>query len=188
MRIFPALCLLLAGWSTLSLAAGTTNPPPAAATNAHHQHVGVPSHPAPTNALADARGAGFEVVDFDQLTGFTAALTLTPQGPEFQGRIPSEVLALSERRVAVAGMMMPLKLRDGQVSEFLLQKALAPCCQAQGPAINEWIIVRMNSGGVTNVTHRPVVAAGKLIVGEYHENGRLRAIYRMEGEQLFDRE
>jgi hypothetical protein len=184
----PALCVLFAGLSGPALATGTTNQPPGEAPRGHHLHVGVPGHPAPTNALADARAAGFAVVDFERLTGFTAALTLTPQGPEFHGRIPAEVQALSERRVAVAGMLLPLKLRDGQVSEFLLQKAAAPCCQAQGPAINEWIIVRMNSGGVTNVTHRPVVAAGKLIVGEYHENGRLRAIYRMEGERLFDRE
>lgn len=187
----PRCCLLAGLLCAAFVHAGTPGAPaPAAppATNTFGRAAVPHVHQAPTNALADARAAGFCVTGFDHLAGFAAGLTLTPHGPEMKGRIPPEVLALSERRVAVAGFMTPVRMRDGKVTEFLLQRYLSACCQPEGPPVNEWILVRMNAGGAENVRCRPVVAAGRLVVGEYRENGRLRAIYRMEGERLFDRE
>jgi hypothetical protein len=38
--------------------------------------------------------------------------------------------------------------------------------------------------GIEAIMDRPVTIFGKLHVGEYSENGRLRAIYRMDGEKM----
>jgi len=51
--------------------------------------------------------------------------------------------------------------------------------------MNEWVIVRTKTDGVEAVTDRRFVVAGELTVGEYRENGRLRAIYRMDAEKIF---
>jgi hypothetical protein len=165
---------------TLCAAEPSANSAPAA-TNATPEHV----HALPTNAIATAKAAGFAFVGFDTLAGFAAELKLTASGPELTGNIPDEVLGLSGKPKAIAGFMLPQKMRDGRVTEFLLLKETSKCCQGGPPRMNEWVIVRMKGEGVEAVTDRMLVVAGELTVGEYRENGRLRAIYRMDAEKIF---
>lgn len=155
--------------------------PPAIVTNAAPEHV----HALPTNAIAAARAAGFSLVSFNTLAGFAAELKLTATGPELTGKIPEEVLGLSGKPAAVAGFMVPQKMRDGRVTEFLLLKETSKCCEGGPPKMNESVIVRMKGEGLEPVTDRMLVMAGELTVGEYRENGRLRAIYRLDAEKVF---
>jgi hypothetical protein len=151
------------------------------ATNTLPEHV----HVLPTNAIAAAKAAGFGFVSFETLAGFMAELKQTATGPELTGKIPDEVLALSGKPKAIAGVMLPQKTHEGRVTEFLLLKETSKCCQGGPPKMNEWVIVRKKGSGVEVVTDRLLVVAGELTVGEYRENGRLRAIYRMDAEKIF---
>jgi len=169
----------LTGFSLCAAEPPATNAP--TATNAVSEHV----HALPTNAIAAAKAAGFSFVSFDTLAGFAAESKMTATGPELTGKIPEEVLGLSGKPVAVAGFMLPQKMRDGRVTGFLLQKETSKCCLGGPPKMNEWVIVRMKGEGVAVVTDRLLVVAGELTVGEYRENGRLRAIYRMDAEKIF---
>jgi len=141
-------------------------------------------HALPTNLLATARADGFQPVGFDRLTAFTAGVEITPEGPRFTGRIPGEVLALHGTNAAITGFMLPLKLREKSVTEFLVMSRLPNCCFGGPPQINEWVVVRMKSGGAEYRHSDLVVVCGQLQVGEYHENGRLRAIYRMDADKV----
>jgi hypothetical protein len=105
-------------------------------------------------------------------------------GLKLTNAIPDEVKALDGKRVVIAGFMRPLTMHEGLVTSFLLLKSEPQCCMSGPPQLNEWVIVRMTSGGVKSLPEKPVAVCGKLSVGEHREDGRLRAIYVMDGESV----
>jgi hypothetical protein len=137
----------------------------------------------PTNAIARAVKEGFREVSFKQLASFNAATTADGNGPKFTGQIPSEINALNGQRVVVAGFLRPLTLHEGRVTSFNLLAREPECCVGGPPQLNELVFVRMKDG-VQVTTPKPVAVCGVLSVGEYRENGRLRALFVMEGESV----
>ena len=100
------------------------------------------------------------------------------------GIIPENVRKLNASSVAVKGYMLPLKVEEGQVTEFLLMRDQSMCCFGTVPKINEWVSVKTIGSGVKPIMDEPVTIFGKLHVGEIRENGYLVGIYRMDGEKL----
>ncbi len=98
--------------------------------------------------------------------------------------IPETVRKLNESSVALKGYMLPLKVEQGQVTEFLLMRDQSMCCFGAVPKINEWVSVKTIGAGVKAIMDQPVTIFGKLHVGEIRENGYLVGIYRMDGEKL----
>lgn len=146
------------------------------------------SAPAPAPAAARKDGE-FEIVGFDRLASFTFnAPDYGPNGapvaPAKPDQIPAEIKALNEQKVAVAGFMLPVKMEEGLVKEFLLVKDPMACCYGMMPKVNEWIVVRMTGKGVQPLMDVPLTFYGKLRVGEMFENGYLTGIYLLEGERM----
>lgn len=98
--------------------------------------------------------------------------------------IPETVRNLNESSVALKGYMLPLKVEQGQVTEFLLMRDQSMCCFGAVPKINEWVSVKTTGSGMKPIMDQPVTIFGKLHVGEIRENGYLVGIYRMDGEKL----
>ena len=132
-------------------------------------------------------------VGFDRLASYEFEVTddlLEAKGePEELARksnsmIPETVRKLNQSPVALKGYMLPLKVEDGQVTEFLLMRDQSMCCFGAVPKINEWVSVKTVGSGVKPIMDQPVTIFGRLHVGEIRENGYLVGIYRMDGEKL----
>lgn len=130
-------------------------------------------------------------------TSFTVLARFFPRLPEpgldlspsarweaVRGQIPEEVLAMSGRKVALAGFILPLTLADGRATQFLLLRTQSACCFGLVPRVNELIIVKMPPPGITPRPDTPFLVAGTLWVKWVGEGGQLTAIYEMDGEKV----
>lgn len=148
------------------------------------------------DAAADATGAAadYERVGFDKLASFA----FTPPGYDAatpsdtkpvakqDDQIPERIKSYNEKKVAVTGFMLPVKMDGGLVKEFLLVKDPMLCCYGVMPKLNEWVVVKMTGAGVKPLMDVPITFEGKLKVGEMFENGYLTGIYLLEGERMAD--
>ena len=98
--------------------------------------------------------------------------------------IPRNVKALDGRAVSVTGFIMPLRLKKGLVTEFLLFKDQASCCFGPAAKMNHYIRVKMNTPGFPPpATLIPYRVHGTLHVGEIMIQGYLTGIYELSAEK-----
>ena len=121
----------------------------------------------------------YEVADTPPTTG-----TVTADPPKPVDQIPATVRALDQKRVALKGFMLPLKVEGGLITELLIMRDQSMCCYGAVPKITEWVSVKMTGKGVKPVMDQPITLFGKLRVGEIRENGYLVGIYQMDGEKM----
>lgn len=147
----------------------------------------------PIAAVIRSGDTDYLSVGFDQLASYTFEVSdelLEAKGDaqeltqKTNSQIPDTIRKLSDQSVAVKGYMLPLKVVEGAVTEFLLMRDQSMCCFGTVPKINEWVSVKTIGKGVKPVMDEPVTIFGKLHVGEMRENGYLVGIYRMDGEKL----
>jgi hypothetical protein len=136
----------------------------------------------------------YERVGFDKLASFAfnppgfdaGAPDAKPAPAKPEDQIPDRIKTYNEKKVAVTGFMLPVKMDGGLVKEFLLVKDPMLCCYGVMPKINEWVVVKMTGAGVKPLMDTPITFEGKLKVGEMYENGYLTGIYLLEGERMQD--
>lgn len=187
-------------------AAAAPNRPPAAAARREPVQQATASFAVPsTNAFAAAvapiaasadrsEDTGYSAAGFDKLAGYAFEISDELLGPvtndvsavaaKTNARIPEPVRAFNQKRAAIKGFMLPLKVEGGLVTELLIMKDQSMCCYGTTPKINEWVSVKMNDKGVKPLMDQPVTLLGTLHVGEMRENGYLIGIYRMDGEKM----
>lgn len=150
--------------------------------------------PAAAEASAPAAAPGVEdgylVLGFDQLASYTftpppfnpdADPKATPPGGEEQ--IPAKVKEWNGKKAIVTGFMLPVKMDNGLVTEFLLVKDAMMCCYGTVPNMNEWVVVKMGKG-VKPLMDVPISFHGQLKVGAMFENGYMTGIYALDGEKM----
>ena len=133
----------------------------------------------------------YERVGFDKLAsfafnppGYEATAPDAKPAPKQDDQIPDRIKGYNEKKVAVTGFMLPVKMDGGLVKEFLLVKDPMLCCYGVMPKLNEWVVVKMSGNGVKPLMDVPITFEGKLKVGEMFENGYLTGIYLLEGERM----
>lgn len=94
-------------------------------------------------------------------------------------QIPAEIAQLDGQNVSVTGFMLPVRLKEGLVTEFLLVSDPMVCCYGAVPKVNEWITVRL-ADGIEPLMDVPLAFAGVLRVGPVLDNGYLTTIYEMD--------
>lgn len=138
---------------------------------------------------------GYQRVGFDTLSAFPFVVTadmadgsnnLAAASAATRAKIPPAVLALDNRRVAIRGFLLPLKMNEGLAFEFLLMRNQNMCCFGSVPTINEWISVETKDAGVKPLMDQPITVLGKLRVGDLRENGYLVGIYKLEAERVYE--
>ena len=123
-------------------------------------------------------------VGFDQLASFEfVAPPDEKQAPEAEKQIPAPVKALDAKKVTVTGFMLPVKMHEGLVTEFLLVKDPMMCCYGVMPKVNEWVVVKMNGKGVAPLMDVPITFEGTLKVGQLYEGGYLTGLYLLQGDR-----
>lgn len=165
---------------------------PAPATNSVASSTPVPTAVAPAAPVAGE--PGYAAAGFDILSGYNIEISDELLGPvtnnlaevtaKTEALIPEKVRALNQRKVALKGFMLPLKVEGGLVTEMLVMKDQSMCCYGTVPKIHEWVSVKMSEKGVKPLMDQAVTLMGKLHVGEMRENGYLTGIYRMDGDKM----
>src|SRR5688500_3883594 len=96
----------------------------------------------------------FRIVGWDTLSNFKydtyEVLNEVDGGRPFtrsDDLIPPHVKALDGQQVAVTGFIMPLRLKKGLVTEFLLFKDQAACCFGPAAKMNHYMRVKLAEGG-----------------------------------------
>ena len=129
---------------------------------------------------------GYALVGFEHLASFAYPTPVDGAGPKagsVEG-IPENVRALDGRRVCIDGYMMPMKLEDGFVKEFLLIRSPMMCCYGTIPATNEWVVVRMKTASIAPLMDVPIKLYGTLRVGAVYEHDAFAGLYAVEGEKV----
>jgi hypothetical protein len=134
------------------------------------------------------RKPSFQEVSFDKLAGYTFevpdGIIATNEIGKSESQIPKDVKAYDQKKVALKGFMLPLKVDNGLVTELLIMKDQSMCCYGAVPRINDWVSVKMKNGGVKSIMDEAVTIYGKMRVGEMLENGYLVGIYELDGEKM----
>jgi len=149
---------------------------------------------APATAQAAAAGAqkadAYAPVGFDKLASYNFEVpndgpVTNLAGPDkADEQIPAAVMAWDKRKVTIKGFMLPLKVEDGAVTEFLIMKDQSMCCYGTVPKITEWVSVKTRNKGIRAIMDVPVSICGTLRVGAMRENGYLVGIYQMDAERM----
>ena len=134
---------------------------------------------------------GYKVVGFAEISDFKFEVPDEPASdPKAKAileknEIPETVRALDKKKIAIKGYMLPLRVEEGLITEFLVLRDQSACCFGAVPKINEWISVRMPKGkGVKPIMDVRITFFGVLKVGEALESGYLVGIYEMDGHKL----
>jgi hypothetical protein len=160
-----------------------------------------PAAKAPTPALISpvsekpsaASSQHYRQVTFTQLSGFQFQVTddlvnpptdVADANQKVREQIPDAVWKLNDKDVALTGYMLPVQLKDGLATDFMLLPNQMTCCYGVKPRINEWIIVRTAGKGVKPKMDTLITAEGTLHVGAQRENGSLTGIYQLDLDQL----
>ncbi len=135
-------------------------------------------------AAARAAEAEVLVVGFDKLASYEFAPPEDPaKAKEADAQIPAKVREFNDKKVAVTGFMLPVKMDGGLVTEFLLVKDPMMCCYGVMPKVNEWVVVKMVGKGVPPLMDVPITFEGTLSVGQLYEGGYLTGLYLLKGER-----
>jgi hypothetical protein len=147
-------------------------------------HTGVAAGNATEGEYAQA---GFDLLaSYEYVAPGETAAGAPPAEKSSENQIPPRVRALNDRKVRVTGFMLPVKMAEGLVTEFLLVKDPMMCCYGVMPKLNEWVVVKMTTKGVPPLMDVPIVFEGKLKVGELYDNGYLTGLYLLEAERQVD--
>lgn len=145
--------------------------------------IGLPAQAKEEAAAGDYVKAGFDLLaSYD----FVAPAQDSPGERKGEAQIPERVKALNEKKVRVTGFMLPVKMQEGLVTEFLLVKDPMMCCYGVMPKLNEWVVVKMTAKGVPPLMDVPIVFEGRLKVGEIYDNGYLTGLYLLEAERQIE--
>jgi len=129
---------------------------------------------------------GFWRVSFANLASYiypTPPETAAARPGSVEG-IPAEVRGLEGKRIAVTGFMLPVKMENGLVQEFLLIRNPMVCCYGVAPAVNEWVLVKMKGKGIAAKMDQPLNFYGTLHVGVVVEEKMFAGLYELEGEKV----
>ncbi len=94
--------------------------------------------------------------------------------------IPDWAKAYGGQRVSVSGYVLPLRMKAGKTTEFLLLKDRGTCCFGPQAQINHFMRVSLKTKDFDPDLQAAYKVTGKLQVGEMYIQGYLTGIYRMD--------
>ena len=137
----------------------------------------------------DAKDGSFLVLSFEKLSAFDYHVTAFPSLLEpdrmtlrSTNSIPPQITAYDGRRVSVTGFVLPLRLKNRLVSEFLLLRDQGSCCFGKAAQMNHFIRVRLKGPPISAEPAVPHTVRGTLRVGESFVGEDLSNIYTMDAE------
>jgi len=100
------------------------------------------------------------------------------------GFVPASIRKLDGREVAVTGFMLPTRIHDRLVTEFMLMRTQNTCCFGIPPELNEVLEVLKVENPSKVLMDTPVTVVGRLHVQERWEGTFLCSIYQLDAERI----
>ncbi len=123
-------------------------------------------------------------LSFEKLGGYTYKFPEIGAIENDTNQIPKAICEeFDKKEVEIRGFIIPIRMKEDKIEEFVLVVNQLACCFGQVPKMNEWIHVTMAEGKTApyEAVEVPAVVRGKMSVGELWENGIVMSLYRIEG-------
>jgi hypothetical protein len=147
-----------------------------------------------------AYGIGLEVLDvpkkvkappgvtstsFGDLSQFELPNKLDSLHPgEVLKRLPKSILELDAKQVLIQGFMIPTRMDDQKVAEFMLVRSQTSCCFGIPPQLYDVVEVRMAAKPVDSLMDRVVTVIGTFHVKEHWAGQYLGSLYQLDAERV----
>jgi len=144
-----------------------------------------PPQPEPEAEEPPPPAGEFTPVTFDKLASYVYVYPEMDPTKPLKDQIPESIKKLANRKIAIQGFMIPVKLEGEEVVEFLLVRNQFACCYGVMPKMNEWIHGKMAPGKTAAfLMDIPITVFGTLGVGEVIEDGVVMSLYRIEADEV----
>ncbi len=100
------------------------------------------------------------------------------------GFVPRAVRQLDGKEVALTGFMLPIRIHNHLVTEFMLLRTQNTCCFGIPPELHEVVEVLRLESPVKVLMDTPITVVGHLHVKERWEGTFLCSIYQMDEESI----
>jgi hypothetical protein len=98
--------------------------------------------------------------------------------------VPGSIRGLDGKEVAITGFMLPVRIHNRLVTEFMLMRTQNTCCFGIPPELHEVVEVLKISTPTKVLMDTPVTVVGRLHVRERWEGTFLCSIYQMDAEKV----
>lgn len=132
----------------------------------------------------DSKSRTTTIVTFDQLSGFPYDIRkANKNSAQASGQIPPEIIALSGKRVVIAGAIVPLKLEKGILKACLLVPNEDKNFYEQ--KLNQFVNMKLPSPiQFTSVSNVAVNVTGTFHVTEEFAEDKLTGIYQLDVDEI----
>ena len=103
---------------------------------------------------------------------------------EYLRAVPRAVLGRDQQRVLLQGFMIPTRVEDKGVREFLLVRNQASCCFGFPLQATDLVVVRMTGRPTAPLMDHTLAVVGRLHVQEHWSGAALGSLYQLDGESV----
>jgi hypothetical protein len=98
--------------------------------------------------------------------------------------IPASIRGMDGKEVSVTGFMLPIRIKNKLVTQFMLMRSQNTCCFGIPPELHEVVEVRNVKSPGKVLMDTPVTVSGRLHVKDRWEGDFLCSIYQMDAESV----
>ncbi|MDR3670090.1 MAG: DUF3299 domain-containing protein [Holophaga sp.] len=139
----------------------------------------------PMAGVSPQAPAGPLQTSFKVLAGFHLPDAIYKAKPgHVRAFIPASVRNLDGREVALTGFMLPIRIHNRLVTEFMLLRTQNTCCFGIPPELHEVVEVLKIDTPTKVLMDTPVTVVGHLHVRERWDGTFLCSIYQMDAERV----
>ena len=100
--------------------------------------------------------------------------------------VPANIRSLDGKEVAVTGFMLPIRVHNKLVTEFMLLRTQNTCCFGVPPELNEVVEVLRIDTPSKVLMDSPITVVGRMHVKERWEGTFLCSIYQLDAERVVE--
>jgi hypothetical protein len=98
--------------------------------------------------------------------------------------VPGSIRGMDGKEVSLTGFMLPIRIHDRLVTQFMLLRTQNTCCFGIPPELHEVVEVLKVDSPTKVLMDTPVTVVGHLHVRERWEGTFLCSIYQMDAERV----
>jgi hypothetical protein len=134
---------------------------------------------------ATPEAAGCTRTSFKVLAGFHLSDAVFKAKPgHVLGFVPASIRAMDGKEVSVTGFMLPIRIKNRLVTQFMLLRTQNTCCFGIPPELHEVVEVLNVENPAKVLMDTPVTVVGRLHVKERWEGTFLCSIYQMDAQSV----
>ena len=136
-------------------------------------------------SAATPEAMGCTRTSFKVLAGFHLPDAIFKAKPgHVLGYVPASIRGMDGKEVSVTGFMLPIRIKNRLVTQFMLLRTQNTCCFGIPPELHEVVEVLNVETPAKVLMDTPVTVVGRLHVKERWEGTFLCSIYQMDADKV----